>query len=239
MSSQEDDDREIYGEDLEPSTRHVHTDVDSEQKVGQSDAQKPLVTAQVSKLSWWITDEEIQSAVAGVGEIANLSLLQEEGNGRFNGTFEISIRTDEPESLVVERLKRLSFGDKEQLKVVIPKIAKPVVPQKVNTKAPPVQNSKMPKPAPMLYEDSKNPIPRNLLLSEARRGGDSDGDRKKSDRSKNDRKDRDRHRDRRDDRDRDWRHDKWDYDYDYDYESRRDKRSRRDEEDRYRDKRRK
>jgi hypothetical protein len=172
-----------------------------------SEAEPPLdgrlVDARVTGLDWWVTDETIMNELAEIGTVVRLDLLQDLVNGKFTGNFECSIIPKEG-VIVFDALKQLNFEGSSIGCAILPRSMRPQ--QKGAAPAKPL------KPAPMLYDDPNNPIPKEILaLPKSKQ--------KKPDDYKKSRKDdRDRDTKRRDDHDRDRRHGrKDDYDYDSDY----------------------
>jgi hypothetical protein len=153
------------------------------------------VDARVTGVSWWITEDEITQALSLIGTVVRLELIPDLVNGKFTGAFECTLRTDEPDSFVLDGLKQLKF-DESLINCVLTrkttqKAAAPGVTPQIKPK----------KPAPMLYEDASNPIPKALLRDS--RDKSEFRSKKPDDFKKPRREDRDRDGKRRDDRDRD------------------------------------
>ncbi|OHT05711.1 eukaryotic translation initiation factor 3 subunit 10 [Tritrichomonas foetus] len=251
-----DDDADIYGDDPTPApVQPIVNEPIIEQppiiEVPEVKKEIPKIRALVSGLDWWITDETIRQQLSTIGPVVELELFSVPSNGKFNGVFECWIQTEKSESQVVNLIKQLQFGQTSDITVTPGSSAKSNL-AKISTGNDEPALKLPGKPAPMLYDDPRNPIPRNLLpfndvdSDRPKRSDDKRGSSKKgSDR------DRDKHRDRGWRRDRDRRD--YDYDYDYTYDDKdyrrrddrddyydRDRRRRDDDrEDRHRDKRRK
>jgi hypothetical protein len=244
----------IYGDSQEKAAPIIPSSAEPEPKPPDAgpEVDAPSVQIQLSGFDWWITDKEIEQQLSSVGEgvfqIANLNLLHDEGNGRFRGTVEALLRTDEPENQILSIVSRAFPANPADpnSKIVVRLMPKPVVKA---AKPVVVQAAKPVKPAPMLYEEPGIPIPRYLLREDAKndRGKKNDDlKRHHKDRDREDRHHRHRLRDKHRRReDRDWSDSYSDYDYDYDYDrkgrkdDRDDRNKRRRDEDGHRAKRRK
>jgi hypothetical protein len=233
----------LYGDGSEKPV-HLSAELDLDPKAPDPEPEPdgPSVQIQFSGFNWWVTDKEIEQRLSASGEglfqVSQLNLLQDDASGKFRGIADALLRTDESDSQVLTLVAKAfppEFGQDG-------KIATRLMTRRARAVKAPPPTAKPVKPAPMLYEDPANPIPR-YLLADAGRGGDrpkksDDGKRTRKEKGKHDRKDRDK---RRRDRDRD-RSDSYEYyddDYDYDRkrkEDRDDRGKRRRDDDGHRDK---
>ena len=156
----------------------------------------PEICFRVSGVDWWITDISIESKINSVvkGKIIDLIMRNNPDNGKFEGEFAVVMQTDEPELLVIEKIKKINFNrldgdandddnendddddfmqtDKENKKIEVVPIANlkngnifglPDNKKNIDLIR---ETIKKPKPATMLFEDPKNPIPKDLLSTE-------------------------------------------------------------------------
>jgi hypothetical protein len=243
------DDSLIYGEDPgRPAQAAVHEVEADKPPETEPQFDGPITTITISGLAWWVQDKDIEQQLKTVGEgifqLLDMELLQEE-SGKFRGIVQCQIRTDEPEL----RLSAMLQHDLN-LETATPETKTTVrVSSNRSAKTKAAAPSKLFKPAPMLYDDPENPIPRYLLperpIDRPKKPDDSKRGRKEREREGRHRTDRDRERDRdrrhrRDERDRDRDRDYYsDYDDDYEYDRRakddREDRKRRRDDDRYRE----
>jgi len=206
--SEDEDDLAIYGDGAGgPSVPAVADGFEPERVWPSGIAAVPAIPLVLIRASfanpdesWWITDEDIDRAIAPLGAVEDLVMDQAPRNGRFGGGFECRIRTERPAAEVAEEVQTLAIAGQALRDVVAPHAK--AAPAAVAAAAP----GRAPRPAPMLYEDPKAPIPKKLLRASSEKKTD-DGRRAKR------KKEREREGRRRDDRDRERRH-RDDYDGD-------------------------
>ena len=258
-----DDDDEIYGGDSTPAPIPAQViATPQEPEVEQPSlaspdpkAEIPTVNVSVKGLNWYTTDEKVKRLISSVGEISDLNMISNPKNGKFSGEIEIAIKTELPETEVLNQIKQINFGNKERTEQRI-EVEVRIMKNKISSKNNDEKTLKLKtKSAPMLYEDPKNPIPKNLLPYDqksidndnAKKSDDKRSSKKGDNRDRDGRdRERDRDRDYRDSRDKDRHRDRdrddrrhkdrreYSYDYDDDYREEYRERSRRDDRDRRR-----
>ena len=207
----------------------------------------------VSGLDWWINDQTIAEKLSTVGEVVELVIIDNPISGKSRGVFECSLKCSDTEHEVINEVGAIKFGNEKETNVI--SITKVFGNNHHISFFDPSKWTIVPKPKPaqMLYEDSKNPIPKELLSHES--ANNRNDDIKKSKKQENN---KNYNRNNNLSREREY-YDDYDYDYSYSYsykdrdrgrdrekdrrrrddEDERERRRRDDRDDRYREKRRK
>lgn len=168
----DDEDYDIYGADPTPTETPDQPAAQPEPKpinpipeepVPEPQIDLPIVSIDVTGLNWWITEQEIRDSLSPIGQVVDLNMEQSPTNGKFVGHFDCGIKTKAHENDVIEQVKEIQFGGNFPHTVALL--------SEIKTKEIPIHETKFfeqSKPAPMLYEDPTNPIPKYLLPFEQR-----------------------------------------------------------------------